>query len=140
VTSGKIGISIEQYPSVDRLIDTLSSGDYFGEMNLLDELPRSATAHVLEDSALLSLNKGRLRGLLLINPEIAIGLLRSLSLRLRDAHRRQRVAETGEKENQKCVHAACIRRLLADSLRCYTCQLPVPAASRLTTLTIMHFL
>ena len=93
LVSGSIGISIEQQPQEGRYIDTLGPGDCFGEMNLLDELPRSASAHVLEDSVLLSLDKGRLRGLLLSYPEIGIGMLRSLSLRLRDAHRRQREAE-----------------------------------------------
>ncbi len=42
---------------------------------------------------MLSLDKGRLHGLLLSYPEISIGMLRSLSLRLRDAHRRQRETE-----------------------------------------------
>ena len=93
LVSGKIGISIERQTSADKLIDTLSPGDCLGEMNLLDELPRSATAHVLEDSTLLSLDKGRLHGLLLSYPEISVGILRSLSLRLRDAHRRQRETE-----------------------------------------------
>lgn len=95
LVSGKVGISIEQDPSVPHYIDTLGPGDCFGEMNLLDELPRSASAHVLEDSVLLALGKGQLRGLLLSYPEISIGMLRSLSLRLRDAHRRQREAEAG---------------------------------------------
>lgn len=93
LVSGKIGISIERQTSADKLIDTLTPGDCLGEMNLLDELPRSATAHVLEDSTLLSLDKGRLHGLLLSYPEISVGILRSLSLRLRDAHRRQRETE-----------------------------------------------
>lgn len=93
LVSGKIGISIERQTSAGKLIDTLSPGDCLGEMNLLDELPRSATAHVLEDSILLSLDKGRLHGLLLSYPEISIGMLRILSLRLRDAHRRQQETE-----------------------------------------------
>jgi CRP-like cAMP-binding protein len=92
LVSGKVGISIDPDPSATEYIDTLGPGDCFGEMNLLDELPRSATAHVLEESTALSLDKGRLRGLLLSYPEISIGMLRSFSLRLRDAHRRQQEA------------------------------------------------
>ena len=94
LVSGKIGISIDPDPAASNYIDTLGPGDCFGEMNLLDELPRSATAHVLVDSTTLVLDKGRLHGLLLSYPEISIGMLRSLSLRLRDAHRRQREAES----------------------------------------------
>jgi CRP-like cAMP-binding protein len=57
-------------------------------MNLLDDKPRSATAHALEDAVVLSLDKSRLRGLILSYPEISIGMLRSLSLRLREANLR----------------------------------------------------
>ena len=60
----------------------------FGEMNLIDELPRSATAHVLEDSTLLSLEKSRLRGLVINYPELSLGMLKGLSLRLRQANQK----------------------------------------------------
>jgi len=46
-------------------------------------LPRSATAHVLVEARVLSLDQGKLRGLILSHPELALGLLRGLSLRLR---------------------------------------------------------
>jgi CRP-like cAMP-binding protein len=55
-------------------------------MNLLDDLPRSASAHVIEDSILLVLEKSRLRGLIINYPELSLGMLKSLSLRLRQAN------------------------------------------------------
>ena len=55
-------------------------------MNLLDEQPRSATAYVLDDSRLLSLEKSRLRGLIIHYPELSLGMLKGLSLRLRNAN------------------------------------------------------
>jgi CRP-like cAMP-binding protein len=72
----------------------LGAGECFGEMNLLDELPRSATVHVLEDSIMLSLEKARLRGLILNYPELSIGMLKGLSLRLRKAN----LKNIGQKE------------------------------------------
>ena len=42
-----------------------------------------ATAHVLEDAKLLNLEKSKLRGLILRYPELSLGLLRGLSMRLR---------------------------------------------------------
>ena len=86
--SGKVGISLEAQSSNKSYIATLSSGDCFGEMNLLDDLPRSATAEVIEDTTLLSLEKTRLRGLIQNYPDMSVGMLRSLSLRLRDANRK----------------------------------------------------
>lgn len=88
LVSGKVGISIDPDSSSSSYIATLLAGDCFGEMNLLDNLPRSATAHVLEDSVALSLEKTRLKGLMQSYPEISIGMLRSLSLRLREANRK----------------------------------------------------
>ena len=88
IVSGKVGISLESKPSGQSYVAVLSSGDCFGEMNLLDDLPRSATAEVIEDTTLLSLEKTRLRGLIQSYPDMSVGMLRSLSLRLRDANRK----------------------------------------------------
>jgi len=88
IVSGKVGISLESKSSDRSYIATLSSGDCFGEMNLLDDLPRSATAEVIEDTTLLSLEKTRLRGLIQSYPDMSVGMLRSLSLRLRDANQK----------------------------------------------------
>lgn len=88
LVSGKVGISIDPDPNSRDFIATLGPGDCFGEMNLLDDLPRSATAHVMEDASVLTLEKSRLRGLILNYPEISIGMLRALSMRLRAANRR----------------------------------------------------
>jgi CRP-like cAMP-binding protein len=94
LVSGSVGISIDPDPNSTSFIATLGPGDCFGEMNLLDGLPRSATAHVIEDSVVLTLDKSRLRGLILSYPEISIGMLRSLSLRLREANRTALALET----------------------------------------------
>lgn len=84
--SGKVGISLEPESSGTNFVTVLGPGECFGEMNLLDELPRSAAAHVLEDSEILSLDKGRLRGLIISYPELALGMLRGLSIRLRQSN------------------------------------------------------
>lgn len=89
LVSGKIGLSIDEDPESKSFLYVLGPGEHFGEMNLLDDLPRSATAHVLEDSRLLVLEKTRLHGLIMSYPEISLGMLRRLSLRVRDAHGRR---------------------------------------------------
>jgi len=96
--SGKIGISIHPDPRVTEFIGILAPGECFGEMGLFDELPRSATAHVIEDSLLLYLDKTKLQGLIVNYPGLAFGLLRGISLRLRETL--QRVA-AGESERGK---------------------------------------
>jgi len=86
ILDGVIGIVID--PGSDEYLAKLTTGDCFGEMNLLDELPRSAGAVVLEDVRLLKLGKQKLRGLILSYPELALGMLKALSLNLRNTNTR----------------------------------------------------
>jgi CRP-like cAMP-binding protein len=81
--SGKVGISILPDPKRREFVAILGPGDVFGDMNLFDQLPRSGTAHVLEESRVLSLDQGKMRGLIVSYPELGLGLLHGLSLRLR---------------------------------------------------------
>jgi CRP-like cAMP-binding protein len=81
--SGKIGISVATEAAQNTCIAELAGGDFFGEMGLLDELPRSASSHALQDTEAYSLGKERLRGLLLAYPELGIGMLKALSRRIR---------------------------------------------------------
>lgn len=99
VTEGKIGISIDPDPSKKEFVACIGPGEAFGEMNLVDDLPRSATAHVIEDTRVLSLEKSRLSGLLLSYPEIGVGIMRALSLKVREGHARQARLQSEKKED-----------------------------------------
>jgi len=90
ILSGSIGISLQTAAHGEEpvFVAELGPGDCFGEMGLLDDHPRSATAHVLEDSIILTLEKERLHGLIGHYPQLAIGMLRSLSLRIRNMNER----------------------------------------------------
>ncbi len=83
---GKIGISTHPDPEVREFVATLGPGEFFGEMNLLDDLPRSATAHVIEDAELFSIERGRLRNLIINYPELSFGMLKSLCIRIRNTN------------------------------------------------------
>ena len=83
ITAGRVGISVDPDPSRLVFISELKAGDSLGEMALIDNEPRSATAHVLEDTQALALDNEKFQGLLLSYPELGIGMLRALSQRLR---------------------------------------------------------
>ena len=83
LTSGRIGISIDPDPSQQVFISELKAGDSLGEMALIDNEVRSATAHVLEDTQAFALDNEKFQGLLKSYPELGIGMLRALSQRLR---------------------------------------------------------
>jgi len=69
-------------------IATLGTGDFFGEMSLLDEGPRSATVQLTRDSTLLMVRCEDFAGLINEMPGVAHKLLRGLAARLRDADRK----------------------------------------------------
>jgi CRP-like cAMP-binding protein len=83
IISGRIGISVDPDPGKEIFIAELKEGDMLGEMALIDNEPRSATAHVLENTQALALEKERLHGLLMSYPELGVGMMRALSQRLR---------------------------------------------------------
>ena len=83
IVEGEIGISVNNKNPQNDFMAKLGISECFGEMNLLDELPRSATAIVLKDAKVLKLSKLKLRGLIMSYPELGMGMLKALSLKLR---------------------------------------------------------
>jgi CRP-like cAMP-binding protein len=69
-------------------LGTFGPGDFFGEMSLLDQAPRSATIRAVEATRCLMLAGWDFRALLETHPSIAIKLLEVLSRRLRVADER----------------------------------------------------
>lgn len=65
----------------------LKKGDFFGEMSLLEELPRSASAEAEDDVELVALSKKDFLFMIQQHPEIAMKILGKFSSRLRDANR-----------------------------------------------------
>ncbi|HLG20306.1 MAG TPA: cyclic nucleotide-binding domain-containing protein [Bdellovibrionota bacterium] len=84
VHSGRVRIQkdIDGKPEV---LAVMEKGDFFGEMALLDHMPRTATAIIEEDSELLKVDSGNFEKLLQNNIEIAVRMIRKYASRLRDA-------------------------------------------------------
>jgi CRP/FNR family transcriptional regulator len=66
----------------------LGPGDYFGEMALIDEAPRSATITADSDIRAYGMTPWEFKPFVLGHPEVAWTLLRTLSNRLREAQSR----------------------------------------------------
>lgn len=69
-------------------LGTFGPGDFFGEMSLLDQAPRSATIRAVEETTCLMLSSWDFKALLEKHPSIAVKLLEVLSRRLRVADER----------------------------------------------------
>lgn len=63
-------------------------GDFFGELSLLDDEPRSASVRALEDSVVVAINGATFVQMLTETPEIAVRMMRKLSGRLRATDKR----------------------------------------------------
>ena len=67
----------------ERVLATLSKGDFFGEMCMLEEeIPRSAAAYAIEDVTAVMIDQSAFTFILKHNPEIAIRMMRKLVIRL----------------------------------------------------------
>ena len=87
VQSGKIRV-FRVIEGAKRIHGMMEKGDFFGEMSILEGLPRTISAEALEDSELIEINSMTFDKMIKGNIEIAIRMLRKLSIRLRDAERR----------------------------------------------------
>ena len=82
IQSGQVEI-LKRLQGSDTRLAVLEKGDFFGEMSLLEDLPRAASARALSDLKLLEIGGATFDQMLRSNPEIAIRILRKLSRRLR---------------------------------------------------------
>jgi CRP/FNR family cyclic AMP-dependent transcriptional regulator len=83
VESGRVRIFLQTERGEKYTLDLLGPGDFFGEMALLDGLPRSASAETVEDSVLYTLTRADFQRELISTPDLAIALLAHLSARVR---------------------------------------------------------
>lgn len=87
VMSGRVKIFGSSTQGRSKTFAFLEPGDFFGEMSLIDEEARSASASALEDTVLIMLKSEDYRKLILSRPTIGLAVLKTLSARLRRANR-----------------------------------------------------
>ncbi|GHV75505.1 Crp/Fnr family transcriptional regulator [Spirochaetia bacterium] len=73
---------------VEKTLDILQPSEMFGEMAILEDSPRSATAIALDKVQVLEFNRQNFDVLMAGNPQIALKLLKTFARRLYDAKRR----------------------------------------------------
>jgi len=78
VITGRVAISIK-----GKVVGRIEAGGIFGEMALVDQSPRAATATAETDCELMSINRNDFLRLVKTNPAFAVALLKGLTDRLR---------------------------------------------------------
>jgi len=86
IESGQVRIYVHGEEGQEVSVVIYGPGDLFGEMSLLDQKPRSATAAVMEDSVLLAMSADDFYRHLRQSHQLALNLMLALSTRLRQAN------------------------------------------------------
>ena len=83
VAQGQVKVVLIGEDGREVILSVLGPGEFFGEMALIDDEPRSAHVIAMEDSSLLVLRREDFQAILRQSPGIGVALLRELSRRLR---------------------------------------------------------
>ncbi len=87
IQTGRIKIS-KVVKDKEKTMDILGVGDIFGEMAILEEQPRSATATAIEPVTVLHFDRDNFVSMMMSQPQLAFKLLVVFSKRIYDAKRR----------------------------------------------------
>ncbi len=95
IQSGKVKI-VKIIGDVEKTIDILNAGEFFGEMALLEQAARTATALAQTDVKLLEFNQQNFEILMQGNPQIVLNILKIFSKRVYDQKRRFMILKLDE--------------------------------------------
>jgi CRP-like cAMP-binding protein len=87
IQSGRVKL-VKIFGEIERTLDILQPSEMFGEMAILENSPRSATAIALDEVKVLEFNAQNFEILMLGNPQIALKLLKMFAKRIYDSKRR----------------------------------------------------
>ena len=90
IQSGRVKIT-KIAKDTEKILDILGPGDIFGEMAILENAPRSASAIAAEEVKLLLFRKENFEIILQSNPAMALRLLKIFAKRIFDQKRRMTV-------------------------------------------------
>jgi CRP-like cAMP-binding protein len=83
VLEGQVRLSV-----TGRTVEKVGKGGVFGEMALIDDSPRSATATAITDCTLVPVTAPRFRSLVKESPDFALDIMRLMAARLRSMDKR----------------------------------------------------
>lgn len=85
IIDGRVKVMLSDEHGREVILSILGRGEFFGEMGLLDDSPRSASVVTLEPCELLSISKSDFKRSLAENFDLSLMVMRGLVKRLREA-------------------------------------------------------
>ncbi len=83
IQSGVVEV-LKKIGGSQKIISTLEKGDFFGEMSVLEDMPRTASARAKTDVELVRINQTTFDQMIRSDTEVAVRMLRKFSRRLRE--------------------------------------------------------
>lgn len=88
ITAGRVEVVKALNTASAKRLAVLGKGDFFGEMALLDESPRSASVRALDDTTCLGIDRWLLLSQLRKDAQLALAMLQAMARRLRETDAR----------------------------------------------------
>ena len=88
VISGRLKVMMGEADGKEVILSIIGPGEFFGEMGLIDDSPRSASVIAIEPCVMLSVTKRAFKKCLVENVALAMSVMRVLVRRLREADRK----------------------------------------------------
>jgi CRP-like cAMP-binding protein len=95
IISGRVRL-VKIVGEIEKTLDILQPSEMFGEMAILENSPRSATAIAVDDVKVLEFNRQNFDILMESNPQIALKLLKMFIKRIYDQKRRFMILALGD--------------------------------------------
>jgi CRP/FNR family cyclic AMP-dependent transcriptional regulator len=86
--SGRAKVQRSDSEGKEVILAVLSSGDWFGEMSMIDDAPRSASVITLESCDFMAIEKASFKQMLAQSTDVCMAVMRGLVGRLREADRK----------------------------------------------------
>ncbi|UCB43243.1 MAG: cyclic nucleotide-binding domain-containing protein [Dehalococcoidales bacterium] len=87
IHTGSIALIKRQGADKSVTLAVLRAGDFFGEMALVDEVPRSLSAVAVKDTQLIVLDRAKFLFIVQQQPQFALSIMHTLCQRVRDLDR-----------------------------------------------------
>ncbi len=87
IYAGKVAIT-KMSRDIETTLAVFDEGEFFGEMAIIDNQPRSATARSVDASKLIVLSSDIFESQISTNPKLIMRILRKMSNRMREADRK----------------------------------------------------
>ena len=88
VLSGRLKVMMSDAEGKEVILTIIGPGEFFGEMGLIDDAPRSASVVAIEPCELLAINRRDFKKCLAENFDMSMAVMRGLVRRLREADRK----------------------------------------------------